>query len=91
MATVKVNYQDFREFKNQGSFSIESDQDFNPFKWTPPINWQGYIKDVKISFIQKNACSLSDHDFDFSNLPDQFHRFIPNIIEAIDDAMRVMD
>lgn len=91
MARVEVFYQDFRENNNQGRFIVESDQAMNPYTWKPPIHWEGYIKEVKISFTQIRASGSSERDYDFSKLPEQFHRFIPEIVEAIDNAMRVMD
>ena len=91
MAIVEVYYQDFREYNNKGSFTIECEQPFDPFRWKPPIKWEGYIKNEKISFLQRNASAISKHDFDFTELPENFHRFIPEIITAIDDAMRAMD
>ena len=91
MAIVKVYYQDFKEYDNKGRFDIRCEQPFNPFSWKPPIKWEGSIKNERISFVQKNASANSKLDFDFTELPENFHHFIPEIITAIDNAMRVMD
>lgn len=91
MARVTGTFPDYSRHNNRGSFVLESDKEFNPFTWAPPINWTGYINDVKVSFVQVNASGSMEMDYDFSNCSSIIESAKSYIIEAIDDAMRVMD
>ena len=91
MAKVKVVYPDFQEYKNEGSFTIESDKEFNPYTWQPPIHWKGSFKGVDFEFTQISASGSLEMDYDFTKLPIEVEKYIPKIISAIDDAMRVMN
>ena len=91
MARVEVEYTDYSKHGNKGRLILEGDKAFNPYTWKPPINWEGYIGGEKISFVQTSASGYSEGDYDFSQLPEKFKRLIPEIVSAIDDAMRTMD
>jgi len=88
---VTGTFPNYRSHNNEGSFSLEADQGFNPYTWRPPINWRGWVNNVAVSFIQVNASGGDLSDYDFSGFPPQFERAKPFIVAAIDDAMRVMD
>lgn len=75
----------------KGYFRLEYDQVMFYQTWHAPINWTGTINGTEVSFVQTSSDSYDEGDFDFSDLDDQFRDAIPHIIEAIDDAMRIMD
>lgn len=88
---VHGHFPDYSRHNNQGSFSLEADKGFNPYTWQPPINWIGLVNGVEVHFVQTSASGSSIHDYDFTDFPPQFDDAKSYIIEAIDNAMRVMD
>lgn len=91
MYDVKGEFPHYQSYNNKGSFALKADKTMNPFTWAPPIKWKGFVNGTEVSFIQVDAGAISKDDFDFTGFPEQLNSAISYIIEAIDDAMRVMD
>lgn len=91
MWIVKTEYPDYTKLDNKSRILLNADQGFNPYTWEPPINWKGFVGGVEVEFVQINSSGSSKIDYDFSSLPKECMEAVPYIIEAIDNAMRVMD
>ena len=91
MWMVKKEYPDYTKLDNKNSILLNADQGFNPYTWEAPIKWKGFVGSAKVEFTQINNSGANKIDYDFSSLPKECIETIPYIIEAIDDAMRVMD
>lgn len=77
--------------KYKASILLNADQPFNPYNWEPPIKWSGYVDGNQVQFTQTSDPGYSEKDFDFSSFPRELRESIPYIIEAIDNASRIMD
>lgn len=91
MWQVKGEYTDYSKRNFKGTFYLNSDQAFNPYTWKPPIHWEGTVSGEKVKFTQTDSGGFSSSCFDWSDFPKELEEAIGAIVEAIDDAMRVMD
>lgn len=91
MHQVKGEYPDYSRPSNKSYFFLNADQSFNPFTWRPPIHWGGQVGGVAVTFTQISNSGSDRIDYDWSQFPKEVENAIPYIVEAIDDAMRVMD
>lgn len=88
---VKGKYPSNNGYNGELSFLLEADQAFNPYTWSPPINWTGVVGGNKVSFIQTSHSGYTKDDYDFNGFPEEVAVAIPYIVEAIDKAMKTMD
>lgn len=91
MYQVRGEFPHYQSYNNKGVFALNPNQGMNPYTWRPPIIWKGIVCGTEVSFAQTEAHAISDDDFDFTGFPEKFSSAIPYIIDAIDDAIRVMD
>ncbi len=91
MWMVEGEFPDYTAYNNSGWFRLNVDQAFNHQTWEPPIHWEGLVNSVKVKFIQTSHMASSIYDFDFEGFPKEVEDAKSYIVEAIDDAMRVMD
>jgi len=91
MERVEGEYIDYSAPNNKGYFKLKSDKDFNPFKWSPPIIWEGVVSRHKVKFVQTSDSGSNRNDYDFTGFPVEIEDAIDSIIEAINEAMRTMN
>ena len=91
MYQVRGEYPDYQRHDNKNSFALNPDQAFNPYTWSPPINWEGYVGGKKVKFVQTDSFAFSVDCFDWADFPKELEVAKHYIAEAIDDALRVMD
>ncbi len=91
MAKVRGEFPEYSSYKNKGMFSLTCDKSMNPYTWAPPIVWTGTVCGVSVKFTQISSGVIDRTDFDFTGFPEKYDSAIGYIIEAIDDAMKVMD
>jgi hypothetical protein len=91
MYQVKGEYPDYKKSSLKSNFHLNADQVFNPTTWKPPIYWEGLIGGEKVKFIQIDSSGHSKECFDWKDFPKKLTVAIPYIVEAIDNAMRIMD
>lgn len=91
MTIVSGEYPDYSKHENVSYFRLESDQEMNPFKWSPPINWKGRVNNIDVSFIQTSHSGASRYDYDFNGFPKELEGAISYIIKSIDAKMKIMD
>lgn len=91
MHQVTGEYPDYSRASNKNHFYLDADKGFIYFKWSPPIRWKGRVGGVDVTFTQVSHSGAHQSDYDWSNYPSEVSGAIPYIVEAIDDAMRIMD
>lgn len=91
MWDVEGTYPDYKIYPDQATFYLKCDKAMHPQEWLPPITWKGVVNHVEVKFLQTSADAIDITSFDFSSFPEKIKDSIPYIIEAIDEAMRIMD
>jgi hypothetical protein len=91
MARVTGKFPHITTFGLESSFTVNSDQAMIYFSWAPPIKWTGKVAGVDVEFTQISSSALFQDDFDFTGFPENLKNSIPYIIDAINEAMRIMD
>ena len=91
MAQVEETFTDYSRPNSTGFIELNAGVAFNPYTWKPPINWTGFVNGTPVNFTQVSASGSHEHNFDFSTFPIELKYAIPNVISAINGAMRTMD
>jgi hypothetical protein len=91
MAQVEGTFTDYTKPSLKGSFYLDADQGFNYTTWHAPIHWKGWVGSCKVTFTQVNSYGSDRDDYDWTDFPNEIQSAIPDIVKAIDDAMRIMD
>lgn len=88
---VTGTYPDSLAFNQKANFKLTCDKTMFPGYWLAPIKWTGEVNGEKVEFEQISESGFSKDCYDFSSFSDRIKPAIPYIVEAIDNAMRVMD
>ena len=91
MHQVQGEYPDYSHPRLKNGFHLNADKPFNPYNWQPPIHWTGYVGSEKVAFTQITPDSFNRESFDWQNFPEKLDFVKSYIVEAIDEAMRIMD
>lgn len=91
MHQVTGEYPDYHKASLKGRFYLNADKAFNPYTWSPPIQWKGIVGAQNVSFTQISDSGSNKSDYDWKGFPNDLEVVIPYIVEAIDKAMEVMD
>jgi hypothetical protein len=91
MHQVTGEYPDSHNSKLKNRFYLDADQTFNYSTWSPPIKWKGVVHGVEVEFTQIDRFGDEKDCYDWTDFPENLSSAIPYIVNAIDDAMRVMD
>ena len=91
MHQVTGEYLDYSAHGEKNFFSIDDDQGFNFITWKPPIHWTDMVGNKVVKFTQTDASASHRGCFDWTDFPEEIQPAIPYIVEAINNAMRVID
>lgn len=69
MHQVIGDYPDYQKITGKTYFFLDVDKAFNPFTWSPPINWKGSVGGHQVSFTQISNSGSGKSCYDRTNFP----------------------
>ena len=91
MYQVTGKYPDLFHPLKKRSFHLNPDQPFVHFTWKAPIHWEGIVGGHKVRFTQVDSGVYGIESFEWNDFPKELDEAKHYIVEAIDEAMRIMD
>jgi hypothetical protein len=91
MWEIQESFKDELHPIGRGLFCLNPDKMITPYHIKYPILWTGYINNTPIKILQKGVSAKYRDDFDLVEFPDTHYFVINQIIEHIDNYLRIID
>ncbi len=91
MYAISKSFDDYSKANGNPTVNLNPDKPLHPSAFTAPITRSGFVGGHKVIIIQKHSDFISIDDFYFEVFPDKYNHVKDQIMEWVDDAMKIMD
>lgn len=89
---IKKTIEDRINFpRNRSSIGLTPDKPISPYHISYPVTWTGFVNNEKVIIVQKDDMSSSIDNYEFLEFPSQYNYLKSEVVEAIDDYLKIMD
>jgi hypothetical protein len=91
MWRIQESFIDVLHPIGKGSFCLNPDKIITSYHIEYPITWAGFINGIDVKIIQTGASAKYRNDFEIIQFPDNYYVILSQIINSIDNYLKIID
>tara|TARA_R100000306_G_scaffold56423_1_gene54221 strand:+ start:7941 stop:8216 length:276 start_codon:yes stop_codon:yes gene_type:complete len=91
MWQINKSYNDPNHPTGKGWIYLNADKPMDPYHITYPVTWTGFVGQNPVTIVQKGESGKYIEDFVFENFPAGLSYLKVDIVQYIDNYLRILD